>query len=83
MSGMADVQLEVYYNIVVQGLGLAMPGVQIPLRRKTGELVDSSVVIKKTRAPGAPCGVSGCGCGVEGDLLSWMAYTYNIMVKRK
>lgn len=53
MSGMADVQLEIYYNIVVQGLGLPMPGVQIPLRRKTGELVNSSVVIKKTRAPGA------------------------------
>lgn len=53
MSGMADVQLEIYYNIVVQGLSLPMPGVQIPLRRKTGELVNSSVVIKKTRAPGA------------------------------
>lgn len=50
---MADPQLEIYYNMALHGLGLApTTGVQVPLRRKTGELVDASVTIQKTVLPG-------------------------------
>lgn len=55
LTGMADPQLEIYYNMALHGLGLApTTGVQVPLRRKTGELVDASVTIQKTVLPGAP-----------------------------
>lgn len=51
MTGMADPQLEIYLNMVQQGIR-SVPGVQVPLRRKTGELVDSTVFIQKAKLPG-------------------------------
>ena len=51
MTGMADPQLEIYLNMVKQGMRMAR-GVQVSLRRKTGELVDSRVFIKKAVLPG-------------------------------
>eukprot|EP00438_Fugacium_kawagutii_P009597 Skav222515 [mRNA] locus=scaffold2265:319928:320386:- [translate_table: standard] len=51
MTGMADPQLEIYVNMVQQGMR-SVRGVQVPLRRKTGELVDSTVFIKKAKLPG-------------------------------
>eukprot|EP00435_Cladocopium_sp_Y103_P052122 s82_g16.t1 len=52
ITGMADPQLEIYLNMVEQGMRM-FRGVQVSLRRKTGELVESQVYIKKAALPGA------------------------------
>lgn len=52
ITGVADPRLEIYLNMVAQGLKIDAP-IQVSLRRKTGELVDCSVFIEKT-SPGAP-----------------------------
>lgn len=52
ISGMVDPQLEIYLNMVEQGMRM-FRGVQVSLRRKTGELVESQVYIKKAALPGA------------------------------
>lgn len=52
ITGVADPRLEIYLNMVAQGLNIDVP-IQVSLRRKTGELVDCSVFIEKTGPPGA------------------------------
>mmetsp|Transcript_14528 Transcript_14528/g.24815 ORF Transcript_14528/g.24815 Transcript_14528/m.24815 type:complete len:200 (+) Transcript_14528:33-632(+) len=52
ITGMVDPQLEIYLNMVEQGTRM-LRGVQVSLRRKTGELVGSQVYIKKAALPGA------------------------------
>ena len=52
ITGVADPRLEIYMNMIAQGLKIDAP-IQVSLRRKTGELVDCSVFIEKTSS-GAP-----------------------------
>lgn len=47
ITGVADPRLEIYMNMMAQGLKIDAP-IQVSLRRKTGELVDCSVFIEKT-----------------------------------
>lgn len=64
ITGMVDPQLEIYLNMVEQGTRM-FRGIQVSLRRKTGELVESQVYIKKAALPGA--------AGVEEVLLFYFS----------